>query len=390
MKIKNKSILVQGLPGLRFFLTSGLFSHLFIFLCVFSFASLFLSTPVSASLCDVGGDCVSDPDGPVCRQGCWEASGRCGELTSSTNGYCCSDDSINDWQADGIVALGSSWDCDEDEVAYDGSQYRTDCTYVGSSSEYSCDSDIDLGGNGFIQDGICSYTGGTDEDAYNCDTAEVCIDAGKYQDDCDRCGAGKECDRNVAPGYTRDGRCGGDDCCTVEYVESDECYCDYDDTTQGNDRQCDTTPAIGTGYNGICVSNEARDDGYCDTGEVCYDGSRYYGDCSYSQCSNGDACDTNVDVSGFFADGVCSGNDCVLVSGCPKFGAAAGDQACNDTCTYLDEELFTNGDLEIQNGCILTLKGTTNLTWKATNKYIYVESGGEMRIEDTAGINKKS
>lgn len=78
------------------------------------------------------------------------------------------------------------------------------------------------------------------------------------------------------------------------------------------------------------------------------------------------------------------------IGNCPDFDS--GDQTCNETCTYTDRTLsFDGGDLYIQDNCLLTLAGTTTLYFgKEPNAYIYVSSGGEIRVDDTAELSSPS
>jgi hypothetical protein len=48
----------------------------------------------------------------------------------------------------------------------------------------------------------------------------------------------------------------------------------------------------------------------CDYDEVCYDNTNYLADCS--MCSNNNACDSDIDASGYSRDGSCQGVNCCL------------------------------------------------------------------------------
>ena len=77
----------------------------------------------------------------------------------------------------------------------------------------------------------------------------------------------------------------------------------------------------------------------------------------------------------------------IVIDPSPRPTFFIGDQICDTTCTYTDQELsFALGDLYINSGCILTLNGTTILQFAGSPQYIYVVSGGELRLEDTAYI----
>ncbi len=69
----------------------------------------------------------------------------------------------------------------------------------------------------------------------------------------------------------------------------------------------------------------------------------------------------------------------------------SGDFTCNQTCTFTNQELtIFSGDIIVQDSCNLTLAGKTNVTFTHANHFIYVYSGGNIFVNDTAGFNKKS
>jgi len=66
----------------------------------------------------------------------------------------------------------------------------------------------------------------------------------------------------------------------------------------------------------------------CDYDEVCYVNPDYWADCS--QCNNNDACDSNVDFSGYSRDGSCQGVNCCLFALGGSHGTSCDlDSDCN-------------------------------------------------------------
>ena len=70
---------------------------------------------------------------------------------------------------------------------------------------------------------------------------------------------------------------------------------------------------------------------------------------------------------------------------CPTF--LEGDQYCNTTCAYVNQEILVPGDLYVQDQCTLTLGGTTTLYFETTGHYIYVYTGGVIYVNDTAQLS---
>ncbi len=67
----------------------------------------------------------------------------------------------------------------------------------------------------------------------------------------------------------------------------------------------------------------------------------------------------------------------------------SGSWQCNQTCNVNNQQYtIVSGDLEIYDACILNLTGTTNISFSAPNSNIYVYSGGEINLYDTAGFGK--
>ena len=50
--------------------------------------------------------------------------------------------------------------------------------------------------------------------------------------------------------------------------------------------------------------------------------------------------------------------------------------------------LTLSGNVLIKNNGILDMRGDSNISFSGSPRYIYVESGGELRQANTAGINK--
>ena len=67
---------------------------------------------------------------------------------------------------------------------------------------------------------------------------------------------------------------------------------------------------------------------------------------------------------------------------------ASGDWTISSYCLINNQQSVVNGNLVIQNGGFFNMTGTTNITFSGTNRYIYVSSGGEINMYNTAGFNR--
>ena len=76
----------------------------------------------------------------------------------------------------------------------------------------------------------------------------------------------------------------------------------------------------------------------------------------------------------------------VTYSSCSPPGA--GDWECTDPCSFHNDELLVPSNLYVYSGCVLNFTGRTNVTFVAPSSYIYVYSGGQILLNDTAGVNK--
>ena len=74
--------------------------------------------------------------------------------------------------------------------------------------------------------------------------------------------------------------------------------------------------------------------------------------------------------------------DCTSVPG-------SGDWTISTYCLINNQQSIVNGNLVIQNGGFFNMTGTTNITFNGSNRYIYVSSGGQINLYNTAGFNKK-
>jgi len=72
-------------------------------------------------------------------------------------------------------------------------------------------------------------------------------------------------------------------------------------------------------------------------------------------------------------------------SPCPLF--ISGDQYCNTTCTYVNQQYVVPGDLYVQDGCTLTLGGNSKFYFADANRYIYVYKGGTIYFNDTSELS---
>lgn len=208
--------------------------------------------------------------------------GTCAAACNSTfdNSRCSDDENAYYASASGTCARdnGGTYTCDKDEVAESplSIAHFSDCYDAFfdeiPDDEGACDSDV---APGYTADGICSWDGGTPGvNTVDCDLDEVCIKNGNYTSDCSVCGYTSEysCDSNVGTSYTQDG---------------------------------------------ICVQG-----GICDTVDVCYNGTGFYG--TMTQCVDGDECDSNVNPD-FASDGaVCN----TYSLGCVVEGSRTNGQSC--------------------------------------------------------------
>ena len=210
----------------------------------------------------------------------------------------------------------STWTCDQDEVAFDGTRYRADCYYAynGGSTQKLCDNSVSDAG--FTAVGVCVYATTTSSSIANemCDSDEVAWDGARFRADCS-----------------------------------------YAYTGGSTYRPCDNDVDGTNGYvaNGVC----AADTDWCDTDNVCYDGSQYNG--IMTDCSNMDACDKDIVNGVYSADGIVCGSNCVgssssnccVTADCAVYG---GSYVCNPT-TYTCEPGCVG---EGQSGCTTTGAGT--------------------------------
>jgi len=251
----------------------------------------------TAGACVGGGSLLSN--GESCTYGDECTGGFCIEAVcwsgcnSTFNDDRCSDNSntYDNYQS-GTCArnYAGTWSCDKDEVASPSSAglRYTDCYEIENdaqpNSAYECDADV---GPAYHNNGICAYDGVATTDV-DCDSGDVCIGSGGvYKKNCSLCGYTSEysCDSNVGSSYEQDG---------------------------------------------VCVF-----EGSCDTVDVCYTGTNYYG--TMTSCSNGNVCDSDVGSTGYTTNGlVCNTYSlgCVIDSSRTTGQSCCDDDNCaSDNCT---------------------------------------------------------
>jgi hypothetical protein len=238
------------------------------------------------------------------------------------NGYCYSKDAAVDVDGDGLkeycdpgnwTKIPNGMPCDEGGECQSNFCIEGTCRQ-GCNNTYDGQMCSDDGFHDWDNDGICAKNSvGT----WDCDETEASLYSSDYYTDCDQStGNGEECDSNsLAGGYTRDGRCYSADCCTSIYA-ANGCDCISNDNTQ-----CDSTPSVGSTYDGICTNQTT--DVCCTNGNVVSKSSSNY----YCGCSNGNgrACDSSLTSATYAQDGVCTfGSTCDIDDVCVHSGTYYG------------------------------------------------------------------
>ncbi|MBN1503087.1 LamG domain-containing protein [Candidatus Woesearchaeota archaeon] len=261
--------------------------------------------------CDTGETCFDDT---YYRSDCLV----CYSLGSDWDS--CDSNGGTSFSANGICIYNSICD-DTAEACYDGFYYQDNCSSCGYTlaDNDACDSLITDGT--YSAWGMCASDGGSKPETISCDvTGEVCTDdqaSGKLINDCSiaACENGNACDSEGGTSFGRDGRCGGNDCCTAEadgYEDDGTCGCENGD--HSSETQCDSDPSEGSTYDGVCAydgSGSGDEDVNCDNDEAVLWGkvSMYYDDCYTvfgGAPDTAQECDSDVDSSGYTADGICA------------------------------------------------------------------------------------
>ena len=301
----------------------------------------------------------------------------------------------------GVCASNS---CDAVDVVNNGGTYYGNCDSYGGKQ---CDADTSNGA--YYQTGMCFDNGGkTDGINFDCETSEFIFYDDKFYDDNSAVGSadydydsdsdGKSCDKTLTSGgdyssdgllvykafalhgdcvnhvarvdaknnnyftsgcdysmdlcdtavdtssltapFTANGRCASGGCQIEGAVFSSKG--NYYTSCQANADDCDSG-RIGTNayeQDGICVTG-----GTCDTGDVCYQSSTYYG--GMGSCSEGAACDSDVAPS-YSADGIVFTNDGTNL--CCNGGEDYEDTAGSNCC--YNGGLLTDGSSSASVQCV--------------------------------------
>lgn len=295
--------------------------------------------------CIAGTDCASG----FCREGLCKSDG----CFRNVQGERCSDDSNSYLSTLGGVCAYpgfSTWECDKDEVANGINiqyEYYNDCSFTDTSVANPCDDDIGINGIGYSAYGICV------SDADACDTNEVCFDGSNYRNNCSNCyssGAEAiECDTDVDNfGYSASGICVSGGSCVngACYKDSDTTYyssCDSCSNTESDSDVCDTGTSDGEFNAGGLCALWSIGDARCVTGTVCAaDNGVLWQTCASAACNDGTSCDSSAANSdtGFDQDGRCAGTTCctsTYVEGGLCDACTAGNDGLQCDTTPTDE-----------------------------------------------------
>ena len=282
--------------------------------------------PVTA-ICLKGNDCVVGGQICVDTDVFCSGSATCQHASSSYDGRCCSDD-FNSWTNDGIITRdsGGTWECDETESSYDGSDYYDAC----SSTDYGAPCDSASLAGGYSVEGVCGDDVATHDECYTVyasDTtssitassvfgiqAAVCDDEDNYY--CDDISDG-----SFSPG---DKRC-----------DADDNYCDACDNNYiGDDLDCEEV----CGASSEC--DELDPNGWwCDGNHVITAECQGTSDCVYSDsggivglCEITDRYDSNCGGSSA-CDGQAPSSD---LNACDNIGQTYFADYCNSACGVTD------------------------------------------------------
>jgi len=264
--------------------------------------------PSGCSGCTAGTECAFG----LCVEGSCQNS-----CTQSMSGDRCSDDnSAYTDTASGICARtnSGSWACDKDEVAQQVDHYQ-DCYEVENSAPSSviaCDTDV---APSYSANGICSYSsGGANSGTVDCDTNEVCFDDTDYRSDCSNCyssGADWDsCDYDVGTSYSADGICvSGGVCDNSGHACYDGAAYQNDCALCSDTNDCDIliTDGVFT-QTGHCCSNSCVQDNSLGIGASCCQNENCVsGICQAGVCvaGEGTACSTGNECAGVCIEGVC-------------------------------------------------------------------------------------
>ena len=264
--------------------------------------------------------------GEICVEGSCESS------CSGFTGDRCSDDATNPYTADG-TCTSSSLDCDEDEVAHESTSqaYYSDCYTAGGgaydATPMACDT---AASGGFNANGVCARNASAaSTSSVNCDTGEVAYDGSNMRSDCSlaytsgttqrECGYGSGGSYSQAGICLTTGACDGSDVayCSGAFNTCANCY-----TSGTAEIPCDTTATSGYSADGICTSG-----GQCDNYMVCYDGSAFQA--AMSSCDDNDGCDSNVSGGNYTRNGYVCGNNCYIDGNQGLGSACCRDENCD-------------------------------------------------------------
>lgn len=357
---------------------------------------------VAEGYCTTGGVCSTGSvynDGGTLTDGCTDGGGeQCDSDATGSESGSWSDD------ATGVCVSGSTCDdgdvyYDDEGATYYGSAQSSQYDYDLDSTGDGCDDDAS---GGYSRVGMTVYTGG--DLTNNCDAfgGVVSINSSNgnfYQTECHV--TNEYCDSSTSDSddpWLRDGTCVTTNCCSS--TEGEVAYGDSKiDTTPNNycsatptlGRTCDNDPSDGITYQGLTTTtdncctgntyfalgtggptdttpyddcsetctmgNTCYDIGvyasgfadsefgiciegnYCDYDQVCYSSSTYYG--GMHLCNEGDACDSDVDPSGYIADGIVFTNEATNV--CCDGTEDYNDTSGGSNCCY-NGALMSEGD----------------------------------------------
>ena len=321
--------------------------------------------------------------------------------TSVADNDSCDDNAKGGYVADGTCAYGSAKDNANANCIVGGTicqdsdgNLRDSCSYCGSSTMRKCQNPT---GTYYSPNGICVY------DNNACDTDEVCWNSSNYRSDCSKCytsgSSQMTCDKSVGnSGYQVDGMCTyGGTCCSTDVAFSTNYYCGC---SGHGGVQCDSSTSDGSyTQDGTCTVNG------CDTsGHVCFDDTNYQASCSSCQKtqSDWDTCDSDATSGGdYSADGICTDTDACTTNGhmiyedssdSHKLKAGCSDDMKSDVAdidncvSSLSGAAFSPNGIctatdECSTGTVYRVKGSgsQDLVQGCTN------SGGEQCIKDVTG-----
>jgi len=188
---------------------------------------------------------------------------------------------------------------------------------------------------------------------------------------------------------------------------------------------CESTPCSSYYTTYACTICQAYTTYSCALGSMCQDNCYYSSTTSHDVCTNvqiaycnkagstlyqdkctgtGGITDTNIcrtsaytgctapdsNCNGIAVDDECDGKGhrCTSECNCVCKPPASGDWVINSVCTVTDKTYDVTGNIIIQGSGLLELRGTTNIRFIGSDRYIYVYTGGQIHIYNTAGFNK--